>query len=187
MSSVNRQDSGTWFRVPDRFVSREEIAPEEDEREEAAHEGVHRQAAAVGHLEDGERVLRVCAGAVPVRPRSCRQGEGRGALPAGAELLLREDLPQNELGGAEQDGPRASASRALGKEGRIYGTQPSSVRDFFRPESLTELHLTSRLSNEKEAADASVHEGQASLFPEAQATPAKSLTLVITPLSFTAR
>lgn len=73
---------------------RQEIPPEEDEREEATHEGVHRQAAAVGHLEDGERFLRICTGAVPVCPGTCCQGKGRGALPAGTELLLREDLPQ---------------------------------------------------------------------------------------------
>lgn len=76
------------------FHHREEIPPEEDQREKAAHQGVHRQAAAVGHLEDGERVLRVCAGAVPVRARARRPREGRRALPAGAELLLRENLPQ---------------------------------------------------------------------------------------------
>lgn len=70
------------------FNYREEIPPEEDQREEAAHEGVDRQAAAVGHLEDGERILRVCAGAVPVRQGTCCTREGRGALPAGTELLL---------------------------------------------------------------------------------------------------
>lgn len=73
------------------FISsycRQEISPTEDEREEAAHQGVHHEAAAVGHLEDGERVLRVCSGAVPVCPGSRRQRKGRGALPAGPKLLL---------------------------------------------------------------------------------------------------
>lgn len=73
---------------------RKEIPPKEDQWEKAAHKGVHRQAAAVGHLEDGERVLRVCAGAVPVRPGARRQRKGRGALSAGSKLLLRENLPQ---------------------------------------------------------------------------------------------
>lgn len=73
---------------------RKEVPPEEDQRKEAAHQGVYRQAAAVVHLEDGERVLRVCAGTVPVRQSARRQRERRGTLRAGAELLLREDLPQ---------------------------------------------------------------------------------------------
>lgn len=73
---------------------RKEIPPKEDQWEKAAHKGVHRQAAAVGHLEDGEWVLRVCAGAVPVRPGARRQRKGRGALSAGSKLLLRENLPQ---------------------------------------------------------------------------------------------
>lgn len=73
---------------------RKEIPPTEDQWEKAAHEGVHRQAAAVGHLEDGERVLRVCAGAVPVRQGARCQRKGRGALSAGSKLLLRENLPQ---------------------------------------------------------------------------------------------
>lgn len=76
------------------FHFRKEIPPKEDQREEAAHQGVHRQAAAVGHLEDGERLLRVCSGAVPVRQGARRQGERRRTLPAGSELLLRKDLPQ---------------------------------------------------------------------------------------------
>lgn len=73
---------------------REEIPPEEDQWEEAAHKGVHRQAAAVCHLEDGERVLWVCTGAVPVRQGTCCQRKGWRTLPAGSKLLLWENLPQ---------------------------------------------------------------------------------------------
>lgn len=73
---------------------RKEIPPKEDQWEKAAHKGVHCQAAAVGHLEDGERVLRVCAGAVPVRQGARCQRKGRGALSAGSKLLLWENLPQ---------------------------------------------------------------------------------------------
>lgn len=73
---------------------REEIPPEKDQWEEAAHKGVDRQAAAVCHLEDGERVLWVCTGAVPVRPGACCQRKGWRTLPAGSKLLLWENLPQ---------------------------------------------------------------------------------------------
>lgn len=76
------------------FHCREEIPPEEDQWEKAAHKRVYRQTAAVSHLEDGERVLWVCTGAVPVCQGTCCQRKGRGALPAGTKLLLRENLPQ---------------------------------------------------------------------------------------------
>lgn len=48
-------------------------------------------------MEDGERVLRVCAGTVSVCARSQRQGKRRRALPAGSELLLRENLSKSKL------------------------------------------------------------------------------------------
>lgn len=73
---------------------REEIPPEEDQWEKATNQGVDRQAAAVGHLEDGERVLWVYTGAVSVRQSPRRQRKGRGTLPAGPKLLLWENLPQ---------------------------------------------------------------------------------------------
>lgn len=96
-------------RISERLINfschhRKEIPPKEDQWEKAAHKGVHRQAAAVGHLEDGERVLRVCAGAVPVRQGARRQRKGRGALSAGSKLLLRENLPQELMWRGEKSG-----------------------------------------------------------------------------------
>lgn len=48
-------------------------------------------------MEDGEWVLWVCAGTVSVRARSQRQGKRWRALPAGSELLLRENLSKSKL------------------------------------------------------------------------------------------
>lgn len=73
---------------------RQEIPPKEDQREEAAHKGVDCQAAAVHHLEDGERLLWICPGAVPVRQGACCPGKGRGTLPARPKFLLWKNLPQ---------------------------------------------------------------------------------------------
>lgn len=56
---------------------REKVPSEENQREEASHERVHRQTAAVLHLENGERLLRIRSGAVPVRQGPCRQRKGR--------------------------------------------------------------------------------------------------------------
>lgn len=114
--------SGAAFNPALFLIFREEISPEEDEWEEAAHEGVHCQAAAVGHLENGERVLRVCTGTVPVCQGARRQGEGRRAVPAGTKLLLREDLPQElesgngqywERCGRGKDGPKTKSCGSL--------------------------------------------------------------------------
>lgn len=94
---INAESLSSYTQTPlilFSFHHREEIPPEEDQREKAAHKGVYRQAAAVGHLEDGERVLWVCPGAVPVCQGTRCQRKGRGTLPAGAKLLLWENLPQ---------------------------------------------------------------------------------------------
>lgn len=92
---------------------RKEIPPEKDQREEASHEGVHHQTAAIWHLEDGERVLRVCTGAVPVCQGTCCERKGRRALPAGSELLLWENLPQKLRGPFVQARPCGWRRRRL--------------------------------------------------------------------------
>lgn len=79
------------------FYYRKEVPFEKDHREEAPHQRDHSQAAAVQHLENRERVLRVCPRTVSVCARSRRQGEGRGTLRPGSELLLRKDLSQSQL------------------------------------------------------------------------------------------
>lgn len=79
------------------FYYRKEVPFEKDHREEAPHQRDDSQAAAVQHLENRERVLRVCPWTVSVRARSRRQGEGRGTLRPGSELLLWKDLSQSQL------------------------------------------------------------------------------------------
>lgn len=76
---------------------RKEVPSEEDLGEEAPHQRGDSQAAAVAHLEDGERLLRVCSGTVSVCASARRQGKERRAVRARSELFLREDLPQSKL------------------------------------------------------------------------------------------
>lgn len=76
------------------FCSREKVSPAKDHWKKAPHQRDDSQAAAVQHLENGERVLRVCPGTVSVRARPRRQRKGRRALRPRAELLLWKDLSQ---------------------------------------------------------------------------------------------
>lgn len=78
-------------------LRREEIPPKENQWEEATHQRVYSQTPAVQHLENGERVLRVCTWAVPVRSGSCGERKRRRTLPSNTELFLWENLPQNYL------------------------------------------------------------------------------------------